>query len=595
MLLSSILHAEAVTQTDWQGGPGVPGPVTAWNDRFDVATDLDWDTTPGQLKLIIETGINLVASGFDGASCAFPCDFDVDGDMDVVGVGRFENSLAWWENLGDGESWAEHAIGAVSGPMYVTAGDYDGDGDRDVMVSASGVNQIVYWENRGSGDTWLSHVLESDFDAREIESSDFDADGDLDIVAVSDATGDICWWRNRLNQGLPWLKSYIDGSLTGAWSCHSADVDADNDIDVVACSYNQDKVILYRNDLQFTGSWIKEVIGSGVGYPVSVRAANLDSDAMKEVVVACYYAGDIAIYDFSTTLMAWHRTTVDADLGGALAVATGDLDLDGFNDIVAAGSSANDVAWYENDGTGEGWTKTIVDGNFSGANSVATSDMDGDGVVDILSAAMYADVVAWWRIAGFSTPGVLQSSIIDLGGTNVYWQFLFWSLDQPSQTQITFNVRCSNNPADMGAWSPNLTASPSSLIGILENECRYFQYLVTLSTSHPYSTPSLKDVSVVWSTWYGVEGDEGDSGDILQITTPNPSHGAFTVQWMLEQPGNATLSVFDATGRIVRELAAGWYDSGTRDAVVDGLPAGSYAVCLQGDSFTAMRRVVVLP
>jgi len=221
--------------------------------------------------------------------------------------------------------------------------------------------------------------------------------------------------------------------------------------------------------------------------------------------------------------------------------------------------------------------------------------MDDDGVNDIIATASNADQVAWWRVAGFSTPGVLQSSIIDLGSTNVYWQNLFWSLDQPSLTQISFNVRCSNNPANMGPWSPNLTVSGVSLVGILQNECRYFQYLVTLSTTHPYSTPSLKDVTVLWSTWYGIEDGEGGPASVLEIASPNPSYGAFTVQWVLEQPGNATLSVFDATGRIVRELATGWYDAGVRDAVVDGLPAGVYAVCLQGDGISALRRVVVLP
>ena len=592
--VAPAVWADAATQTDWQGGPGIPGPVSAWNDRFDVASNLDWDTTPGQLKLIINTGINVVANGVDGASCAVPCDFDGDGDQDVVGIGRVVNSVYWWENLGGGQGWTQHLVGPASAPLFVTTADYDLDGDRDIMVAASGTNQIIYYENRGAG-SWLPHVLESDFDAREIRSADFDGDGDFDIVGVSNATGDVVWWRNRLAQGLPWQKNYIDGALTGAYCVNTADVDNDGDIDVVAGSYTQDKLILYRNDIQFTGSWIKETVASAVGVPLDVALANLDSDPAQEIVVACWSASDVAVYDYSDTMGSWLRTNADTNLGGAQSVCTEDMDNDGKIDIVACGSTANDIVWYKNDGTGHGWTKTTVDGNFSGASSVATADMDLDGVKDIVSAGTNADQIAWWRVAGFSSPGVLQSSILDLGGGNVYWQFLAWSLDQPTYTQIVFNVRASNSSSDMGPWSADLTSTPSSLIGVLQDGCRFFQYLVTLTTTHPYSTPSLKDVTVLWSTWYGIPGDEGGAGSVLALLTPNPSFGDFTVQWMMDQPGNAQLSVYDVSGRVVRELASGWYDAGTRQTSVTGLPAGDYVISLQGNGFGAIRRVVVLP
>jgi hypothetical protein len=52
--------------------------------------------------------------------------------------------------------------------------------------------------------------------------------------------------------------------------------------------------------------------------------------------------------------------------------------------------------------------------------------------------------------------------------------------------------------------------------------------------------------------------------------------------------------VYDMSGRIVREIENGWFDAGSREATVDGLPAGTYACCLQGDGMLAMQRVVVL-
>lgn len=43
--------ANSIEQTDWSGGPGVPGPVPAWDNSFDTSTDIDWSSSPGDLLL----------------------------------------------------------------------------------------------------------------------------------------------------------------------------------------------------------------------------------------------------------------------------------------------------------------------------------------------------------------------------------------------------------------------------------------------------------------------------------------------------------------------------------------------------------------
>jgi len=117
------------------------------------------------------------------------------------------------------------------------------------------------------------------------------------------------------------------------------------------------------------------------------------------------------------------------------------------------------------------------------------------------------------------------------------------------------------------------------------------QYLTTLTTTNPYATPSLKDVTISW-TETGIEGGETP---VLSLTTPNPVSGAFTLRWTLSAPGTATLVVYDTAGRMVRSAAEGWFEAGEHTTTIEGLPAGSYAACLQGEGFTALRRVVVLP
>lgn len=586
LCLSGLSWADAASQTDWQGGPGVPGPVTNWGDRFDIGLDLDWDTTPGQLKLIIKEGEFPVGTLATAVNCE-ASDFDYDGDMDIVACNQYGNSIVWFENLDSGDSWETHSIATCSAPMFVQVADLEGDGDRDVIASLVGSHEIVWWENRNGGTTWLTHVLEGDFDARQLRTQDFDGDGDFDIVGVSSASGDVVWWKNRLAQGLPWQKNYIDGSLLGAWTCAAGDFDGDGDFDVAAGTNSTDDIVIYLNDLQFTGSWIKQTVDDSATDPYWLIFENLDSDSRLELVAAL--ASRVSIYDYSDTLPGWIETVVDNQVAGAWSVASADLDSDGDKDLAAMAWYSADLIMYEHEGSS--WIRTMIDDNAGGGSSVVVADIDGDLVPDLAGTLYNENKVSWWRIGGFATPGVLQSSIFDTGIETAIWQYIFYSYELPQNTYVNFNVRSSDDPDNMGPWSPTIY-EPGSLVGYLENGDRYMQYQVTLATANPYLTPSLKDVTILW-TPTGIEG--GGESPVLSLLTPNPARGSFTLSWSLEQPGAASLVVFDASGRIVRSLAEGWQEAGTHQTVVDGLPAGIYAACLQGEGFTALRRVVVLP
>lgn len=565
----------------------MPGPVTNWSNRFDIGDDLDWDTEPGQLKLIIVQGEHVVDSSVPAAYSCYLYDVDLDGDNDVVGCSYSANTVSWWNNVDEGDLFVEYPVGTCSNPVAVVAGDLDGDNDRDIVVSAAGVDQLIWFENQTNGSNWVSHVLESSFDARQVRLSDFDGDGDLDILAVSSSTGDVCWWRNRLAQGLPWLKNYIDGSLLGAYACDAADVDMDGDKDVVASTTTADDIFIYLNDLQFTGSWIKETVDDNESDPYSVILANIDADPRPEIV--CASGWGLGWYDYLTTQADWYEHALDNSVPYATSVAAADFDADEDLDLTLCTWSGNDVFWYQNLTAGESWERSLVDDNFGGPQCIVTGDMDGDNVPDIGGAAQTENRISWWRIAGFSSPGYLVSSIYDTQSQNTIWQQIFFSLTQPPQTYVSFRLRASDDPANMGPWSSPITTPGASLVGVLENGDRYVQYEVTLVTANPYVTPSLKDVAI-WFTETGVEG----SDPVLSLTSPNPCVGSFTLDWSLPAAAQVTLEVYDMAGRIARTVEDGWFAEGLHTSVVDGMPSGVYTAVLRGEGFSAQQRVVLL-
>jgi len=75
--------------------------------------------------------------------------------------------------------------------------------------------------------------------------------------------------------------------------------------------------------------------------------------------------------------------------------------------------------------------------------------------------------------------------------------------------------------------------------------------------------------------------------------SPNPTPGTFAVSFQLPEPRQATLAIYAADGRLVREVFSG-VTSGEDIDVAGELPAGVYTVVLRTDEGVSSRRMVSL-
>ena len=87
----------------------------------------------------------------------------------------------------------------------------------------------------------------------------------------------------------------------------------------------------------------------------------------------------------------------------------------------------------------------------------------------------------------------------------------------------------------------------------------------------------------------------------LARPTPNPFHGSTHISFLLPQPVSARLTVYDVTGRVVRDLGDGVRSAGEHEVVWDGrdargrdVPSGIYFYRLTTPLGTAERKAVVL-
>jgi len=592
------LFAAHEIQTSWTGGPGTEGPVLSWGNRFYTSDYLSWYDQAGTLLLELVCEDHLVEDDFDGAYSVCCEDMDSDGDLDVLGAASIDSALIWWENNGTGSGWSEHVIvNDFEGAISVCSGDFDGDGDPDVLGAAAYIDEVVWWENAdGSGTKWIEHVIADDFDfARCVHSADIDGDGDLDVLAAAFYGDDITWWSNEGGLGTVWKKHMIDGDFNGAISVHSADIDGDGDMDVLGAAGFDDDITWWENTNGSGTSWSHHTICDDFNYPRCVYSADLDGDRDVDVLGAAGFDDDITWWENTNgSGTSWTEHTIDDNFDGANAVCAGDLDGDGDMDVIGAAYLEDCITWWDNEGgSGTSWVVHTIQGGFDGAVSVCCGNLDNDGGLDVVGASIGGDDIIWWSLNGYAAEGQLVSSILDTE-TRPDWNYFDWSALTPAGTSVLFQLRASADYSSMGAWSDTLER-PCLLANVLDDGTRFVQYRALMSSSDPEVTPVLNDLMIVWDPEGVEESTEPvPPGIALFPIAPNPAVGAPVLRFSLPETREVELLLFDLTGRLIVEYSSEVYTAGLQQVQLNDLSPGIYFCRMISADFTDTQRFVVI-
>jgi hypothetical protein len=370
-----------------------------------LTDDTDGDTVPDGAEALLLYGDPLTdeSGPCDGqwgttlvGAAALPqgvvaADVDADGDLDVVSASLWDDTIAWYENLGVG-GFARRVVTLTAlGASDAYPGDLDGDGDLDIAATSGYDGTLAWYENLGGGAFGPAQVVSATLgDAESVRAADLDGDGDADLLCTEYDADRVVWFEN-LGAGFGAAR-VIGASSSGASMVRTADLDADADIDVVVTELLGDRVVWFEN-LGGGSFGVARPIASGLDGPLSVEVADLTGDG-KPDVAAAFGLGDAVWWWPNLGGGAFGPGTLLAVLEYPTSVSAADLDLDGEADLlVGAYNSLEEMRWFPNRAGVFGPAQPI-DGSVS-ILSVTTGDLDGDGDADVIAAE--GNEILWYH------------------------------------------------------------------------------------------------------------------------------------------------------------------------------------------------------
>lgn len=299
--------------------------------------------------------INLIGSMSETKSI-YLADLDNDGDMDVLATASFLDIVAWYENLdGLGNFSPRKIISSSSvGAFSAIAADIDADGDNDV-ISASDGSGLAWYENLdGNGTFSATKIIDNNIDnSRSVVAADLDGDGDLDIVGngIAPNTVRIFWYENLDGLGNFGPLRVIRDFSVYANMLFVADADGDGDMDVFSAS-NGDNEVAWHENLDGLGNFgPKNIITNSLPTAFAVYAADLDNDNDIDVLATSVetFGGEIVWFENLDGLGGFgEKQIITTEVQSPRSVIAADIDNDGDMDVVSSSQNDDKIAWYEN-------------------------------------------------------------------------------------------------------------------------------------------------------------------------------------------------------------------------------------------------------
>ena len=281
-----------------------------------VVEKLSWWRSNGDGTFGVE---QTIATGIAGALEVIAADFDGDGDADLATSASDANSVDLHENLGGGLFAAPvPVLTGFFGPRGLAVGDMDGDGLADLVVCAEISEQVVRLRNLGNGGFVNQGPVSLGLGRQaKVVLSDYDGDGRLDVLASNPLQGWVTLTRNTSGGFAPAGVLFVHG---GAFGLAAADFDYDGDPDVAVTGIGGGFVRTYENLGNQTFAAPIDHPGFK-DFPWAVAFADIDGDQDLDLVTSARAAGKLFMNRNESTLGVVYCTGYPNSTGAAGTIA----------------------------------------------------------------------------------------------------------------------------------------------------------------------------------------------------------------------------------------------------------------------------------
>ncbi len=335
-------------------------------------------------------------------------DLDNDGKNDLISANYWSNQISVFRNTGTGSNLAaqfanRQSFATGSTAYKLSTGDFDSDGRLDVIVVNYGAGSVSVLRNISSLGG-ISFADKVDFfvgtNPTSVEIADLDKDGALDFVVSHQNSLFFTVYKNNNITGTITSNSF--GSRldipndNNSYGLAVGDLDKDGLPDIAIGSQINSNIRIFKNissggNINFNSSVNR--LSPSITYDIKI--ADIDGDNNLDIVSASNNSFAVSVFRnngiLNTITASSFATGVNYDVNsGVLYLALSDIDGDGKVDITATTNGIQDVSVFRNTATpgtidASSLANRTIFKSSSTNNYIHTiGDVDGDGLPEII-------------------------------------------------------------------------------------------------------------------------------------------------------------------------------------------------------------------
>lgn len=340
---------------------------------------------------------DIAAPAVAGPEAFYAADLDGDFDLDLVVCSAGNRSVIWYEKLNNSKDFGppQFLVDDVPQPADVICVDVDNDEDMDIVYGSWEKSELAMLINTDGLGTFSEKIV---IDAScsgiwRIHYADVDGDQDRDLLVALREGNALKWYEN--DHGMFEKRTIYDYEDSNLRDAYPADIDGDGDVDVVTGDW-YDAFIAWHENLDGKGTFSdKKVIYDQADGVDKVFCKDFDGDGDQDVLT---YNGDNMIWIENGDGKGNFTTVTNISEGERIGDYDPiDFDGDGDQDILVSASNEGKAAWYKNSGNGAFGDLILITELFFGSDQVMGGDIDADGDVDVFGSGWAKSQLLWYE------------------------------------------------------------------------------------------------------------------------------------------------------------------------------------------------------